>query len=97
MTDLEKNQELIDSLNNIKDMQRLNAQRLESNKQLIQILSILVNENPSMRFSQILSNFSFIRRYDSINGYYSWIDEYYLESKDLLERVNNTMKLLYSK
>lgn len=65
--------------------------RLESNRELIKILADLVEKNPELRFNQILVSSGFIKDIISVNPSYGifWKNEYYLESKKLLERVKN--------
>lgn len=63
-----------------------------ANLELIFILVRLVQNNPQMRFSQILVNFGFVKnelQHDDvfITKLGPWKDEFYLESKDLLKRI----------
>lgn len=68
--------------------------RLEANRELIGILVRLVEKYPEMRFSQILSNFGyaiqrgeFVVRNEKQSHENFWIDDYNLESRELLKRV----------
>lgn len=71
--------------------------RLEANRRLVEILSRLVESNPDQRFSQILRNNSFVRETRGVNAEsgvamgVEWKNEFYLESTELLERVNRCL------
>lgn len=64
--------------------------RRSGNIGLMIILGKLIAENPGQRFSQVLSNFCFVTERDQ-----RWENEFYLESQDLLNRVNGRVKELY--
>ena len=57
--------------------------RQEANRELVNILEEIIEKQPQLRFSQILYAYNFIKNNDG-----TLIDEFYLESKKLLERVN---------
>lgn len=69
--------------------------RKEATIELLQILGQLILENPTQRFSQILSNYGFITEeyvttYEGeahSDGEYFWKNEFYLEPVALLKRV----------
>ena len=69
--------------------------RKEATMELLQILGQLILENPSMRFSQILSNYGFVNServtISAGRGYeyetLVWTEEFYLEPVALLKRV----------
>ena len=70
--------------------------RLEDNKELLKILTKLINKNPDLRFGQLLRAYNFVGdisiAFTDIDGYIiskpiGWEDEFYLESSALLERV----------
>lgn len=68
--------------------------RLECNRELLAILSDYLEENPDMRFSQALINLNIVQEQpDGHLGYerFSWKDEFYLESVELLWRVKEAM------
>jgi len=66
--------------------------RLEENRELIKLLSELVEKNPSERFHQILRNNGFITEYrDDTNMPVYWENEFYLESENLLNRVKQIL------
>lgn len=52
-------------------------------------LGDLISDNPDMRFSQILSNFGFVKEIGT-----GWKDEFFLESEDLLKRVEKEIAKL---
>lgn len=67
--------------------------RYEKNKELLQKLQELIENNKDLRFSQILAVYGFVRETRPIStssDLYScvnWTNEFYLESKDLFKRV----------
>lgn len=67
--------------------------RQEANKQLLKILSNIIENNPDLRFSQILSAFGFVRHTRPIKQEgadlhrVEWLDEFYVEPQKILERV----------
>jgi hypothetical protein len=54
-----------------------------ANRELVEILKALVESYPDLRFSQILANYGYATR----EGASYWVNDFYLESVDLLERV----------
>lgn len=86
---------------NSKEYQKLKAQRIQANKLLLEQLSVMVNQFPDLRFSQILANFGFVKTVrdfehngNSLNP--SWADEYHLEPTELLKRVIKSIKEVYN-
>jgi len=61
-------------------------ERQEANRKLIRKLLTLVEEHPELRFGQILQSFYFVKPDTSVYPF-SWKDEFYLESKELVRRV----------
>ena len=61
------------------------ADRYEANKKLVGILYNLVDTYPNLRFSQLLLVAKFVNDKE---------DEFYLESEELLARVNEALKML---
>lgn len=73
---------------------KLKDERLKANIELLELLRSLVYSYPDLRFSQILSNFDFVKQNIHTinnggigNNWSSWSDEYYLEPKLLVQRV----------
>lgn len=64
------------------------------NDTLLILLEDLIKKYPDMRFSQILSNFGFVKMSERDANFMptTWVDEYYLESKEVLKRVGETLK-----
>lgn len=79
---------------------KLKEQRIHANRLLLEQLALMINEFPDLRFSQILSNFGFVKQYVSdmngANANYSWVDEYYLEPNELLKRVTESIQKVYN-
>lgn len=74
------------NLNELLELQLKSAKvkvekRFEANQKLLQYLEKYVNENPDLRFGQILIGFDFISQ-DSQKTFYE-------ESVDILKRVEN--------
>ena len=68
------------------------TKRYSANLKLLFKLSTLIQENPELRFSQILNNYGFTRTVRPVNPETSmvdWVNDFYLESEDLLERVQH--------
>ena len=65
--------------------------RLEANRELVAKLLLLVEEYPDARFGQILRNAGFVRELRPVSPDVGvdWKNEFYLESKELLARVND--------
>ena len=63
--------------------------RQEQNKELVKLLSELIEQHPDLRFSQILFNFGFVKqdRPANPNLGVGWQNEFYLESEKVLKRV----------
>ena len=65
------------------DYQKLRDKRFAANRDLVNFLQTIVSiDNGEQRFSQILRNYGFVEQVDGI-----WIDEFYIEPSELLERV----------
>jgi hypothetical protein len=62
--------------------------RLEPNRELIRLLSTLVETYPEQRFSQLLENFKFISP-----GRENHKSEFYVESEEILDRVKKGLEL----
>lgn len=68
--------------------------RQKENEKLLEILKDLVTTYPEQRFSQILGNYYFVENAGPDTwGINKWEDEYHLESKDLLQRVEERVKI----
>lgn len=66
--------------------------RLAENRELVKLLSELVENNPSERFHQILRNNGFITEHiDEHNMPVYWENEFYLESENVLNRVKQIL------
>jgi len=75
--------------------EELKDERLKANIQLLEILRSLIYSYPNQRFNQILSNFDFVNQCAIPGiGAMEWADDYYLEPKVVLERVNTKIKTL---
>lgn len=62
--------------------------RLEANREILRILSERVEALPDVRFGQLLRNLTMVlERVDTTTGEIVWKDEFYLESADLLKRI----------
>lgn len=63
--------------------------RHQTNKRLLEILSRLIENNPDLRFSQILYNFGFVKGLRPANPDLGvdWQNEFYEEPGKILERV----------
>ena len=62
------------------------AKRQEMNRALVRYLAALVEAHPTERFGQLLRNHDFIKE-DKLGA---WLNEFYLESYGLLERVKDS-------
>jgi hypothetical protein len=68
------------------------------NEMILEKLTQIVRKNPSMRFSQIMSNYGLVRHERPVNQgtadeqRMGWKDEFYLESEALLERVERAIQ-----
>ena len=78
-------------------MKKSPLDRQKYNEALLKRLAVLITTNPSQRFGQILVNYGFVRHerpvlQETADSFgVSWKDEYYLESEELLSRVENTI------
>lgn len=73
---------------------KFDQDRLEANRELVEILTNLVEEQPTQRFSQLLRNAGFIKenrpaKPDNPNIY--WQNEFYMEPQDVLKRVKRRL------
>lgn len=68
--------------------------RKEATMELLQILGQLILEHPEQRFSQILSNYGFVKanRPASPEQRIDWQNEFYLEPVALLKRVQERVR-----
>lgn len=69
---------------------KFDQERYESNLKLACKLLYLVAKNPNQRFSQILRNYGFVRETRPVKAESlaaDWKNEFYLEPKELLNRV----------
>lgn len=69
-------------------------ERQAANRQLVRIISSMVEAYPDLRFSQILGNFDFVQQFKDALPCMAWEDEYHLESKELLKRVTEALSKL---
>ncbi len=60
------------------------------NAKLVQILQSILNSYPTLRFSQALYNYGFVKDSDIVEEK-TWQDEYYTEPKEIFERVEKTI------
>lgn len=87
----------IDNLRKRCHRKKFDKARRKANEQLLLCLSILIDENPEQRFSQILQNYGFIQPLDvtlhqSIKSAYKvWKNEFNAEPQQVLERVRAAM------
>lgn len=67
--------------------------RLKSNQEILAIISEAIRLHPDMRFGQLMDYLGIIMSSDlGYNGGLYWDDEFYLESKDLLKRMERRRK-----
>jgi len=88
-------QQVLDGFNELDPDGNFDQQRLAANRDLVQLLCGLVEDNPSLRFGQILANFGFIDRHqqhDSYGCFYNFVrDEIQTEPMVILNRVKKTI------
>lgn len=67
--------------------------RQETNQQLVDILQFLIEINPDLRFSQILSAYGFVKaaRPARPELKIEWQNEFYTEPEKILERVESRL------
>lgn len=67
--------------------------RQQATLELLRLLTELVNDNPTMRFGQVLQNFGFVE-YITVDqdDIPFWINECYLEPVELLKRVQERIR-----
>lgn len=71
--------------------------RQEANLKLLEHLTTLVKENPELRFGQTLLGFHFVT--EITNSEFmpiGWRNEFYLESEELLKRVEKQIEKILS-
>lgn len=78
------------------DDKDFDKKRYEANVELMQILTTLIVENPSQRFSQILLNYGFVVG-NSSRLTSNWMDEFATEPQEVLWRVKETIKKIDGK
>lgn len=65
------------------------------NRELVRTLQVLVEQNPHLRFGQILQAYDFVIASDlGFNGGDIWENEFYVEPNSILERVRARIKEL---
>ncbi len=81
------------SLLDIFDDPEFDKKRKEATGELLQILGQLILDNPEQRFSQILSNYGFVKATRPANPEQriDWQNEFYLEPVALLKRVQERL------
>jgi hypothetical protein len=65
----------------------LNQKRQVANQTILRKLTDYLQANPSMRFSQALSNLDIVQVLRNVEGMRILKDEYYLESEEVLKRI----------
>lgn len=70
--------------------------RFSSNKELLALLEYYINENPDLRFGQILFNFGFLHWHTTRDGIVV-DDPFYEESTITLNRVKTIIEELQNK
>lgn len=78
-----------------KPKNKFDQARLKANRELIETLTDLVEQNPSQRFGQILRNYGFIkenRPAKPSNPDIYWQNEFYKEPSEVLQRVKQRIK-----
>lgn len=73
--------------------------RLEANQRLLEILNRIVQNNPDLRFGQILRNYGFIKevRPGKPELCLEWQNEFYTEPAKVLARVEQRLRDLNEK
>jgi hypothetical protein len=72
---------------------KLNEKRKEANREILRRLTEYLQANPSIRFSQALSNLDIVDRTtadDAVNHSYDnsyWSNDFYIESEVVLKRM----------
>lgn len=76
-------------MNQTEEEKAHSLRRLESNRAIIRRLAELIEMYPSMRFSQILFNFGFVKGVFDDTGNYtaSWADEFSVEPWEVAARL----------
>jgi hypothetical protein len=63
--------------------------RKEANIKLLEILTETINKHEDIRFSQALVNLDMVKYL----GDSTWVNDYYLEPRDLLKRVEEKIQI----
>ena len=68
--------------------------RYRANSELLMILGELIQQNPDLRFGQILQGYGFIKceRPAKAESRIGWQNEYYVEPDVLLERIKQRIR-----
>jgi len=68
--------------------------RLESNRDILNLLEYLIEKYPDQRFSQILQNFGLIKPNRPANpeNRIDWQNEFYMEPDELLKRIKQRIE-----
>ena len=64
--------------------------RITANKAILEILSRLVEENPDLRFHQLLAAADVLKKVWSAESRIEYVDEFYVESDVVLTRVKKS-------
>jgi hypothetical protein len=67
--------------------------RQKANEELVKVLNELIQNNPDLRFSQILYSYRFVKpNRPTIDAGDNWQNEFYVEPVELLKRVNQALE-----
>lgn len=80
-----------DKVFNNKNSGEFDSKRTNDNEKLINTLSELSKQNPSLRFSQLLSVFGFVTD-EAFEKHKYWKNEFYTEPGDVFLRVAKILK-----
>jgi len=89
-------QDFIETLDAVNDMFYNKAHkmtRLEANRKILEILKVMVETYPDQRFGQMMRNVDVVREVKIDTKEFTglvWIDEFNLESEELLNRIKNS-------
>jgi hypothetical protein len=65
--------------------------RKDHNLFLLNALELIINENPDLRFGQILQAYGFIKVVQNSKGEIEWINEFYEEPEKVISRVHEAI------
>lgn len=65
--------------------------RQEANRLILKILAKDIEDQPDIRFSQLMRNIGIVLE-DDYHGDKQWVEEFNLESTALLKRIQDTRK-----